>query len=258
MGHVPVSISIRTDPQNKQKALEATEGAYQVAEKIESKISEYQSTSEISCLNQKAGKNYCKLSPETLGLLRAALEIMDKTDQAFDIRFASLSEKARKAPLLLLVDEAKLSNTETRIGLASLGKGYILDQMVDFLQSKGFETVLVDAGGDLKAGNGKWKVAIQVPGAAYGKNTPSFLLSHQALTTSANYENSKNIIDPRSLKPVLRHSSVSVFAKEAALANALSTALYVLGEEKSAEILAQFPNIKIIWTYPDGKFKIFP
>ena len=247
MGHVPVNITIKFQAKQNQQALEATEKAYGRAREIEAKISEYQNTSDVSCLNQKAGKAYCSLSLETTWILQNSLEVSRLTRGAFDIRFASLSDEGRKSPVLLLTNEGKLTNKNTRIGLASMGKGFILDQMLEILRTEGFPQSLIDAGGDIRAGEGQWKVAIQIPRQPYGKNTKSFFISNQALTSSGNEENARNILDPRTLSPVKREESVSVIAPTATLANALSTAFYVLGPEESEKILPQFQEVKIIW-----------
>lgn len=254
MGHVPVHISLRTSSQNQDKALGASEAAYTLAQTLENKFSEYKPTSEISCLNQNAGKKFCSLSEDTVKLLNFAQEINQKTKGAFDIRFPSLSEAGKKGMILLLVNEAKLSDSQTRIGIASLAKGYILDQMIELIQTQGFEAI-VDAGGDIRTSGGPWKVAIQIPGADYGRNTKMFEIKNQALTTSGNYENPKNVIDPQSSKPIQNKNAVSVIANNATLANALSTALYVLGPEGNKIILQNFPGIQILWVNEKGKIK---
>lgn len=255
MGHVPVNISIKTSPENKENVLLATDEAYKKAQEIETKLSSYNPDSEISCLNQKAGKSYCSLSEETVKLLNFAQELRQKTEGAFDIRFASPTPQGKNGMILLLVNEGRLANPATQIKIDSLAKGYILDQMIEVLQSKGFENALVDAGGDIRASGGPWKVSIQIPDAAYGKNTKPFEIRNQALTTSANYENSKNVVDPANLKPVVRKESVSVIANSATLANGLSTALYVLGPTKDALIKNNFPGIQIFWVNQKGEIK---
>lgn len=258
MGHVPLNIQIKILSQDKEKALQATEKAYEIEKELEAKISEYNPESEVSCLNRNAGKNFCKLSAETLWILNKALELQEQTGGAFDIRFASPSSKGRHGKILIKTDSALLDDPETRIGLGSLGKGFILDRMLDFLKSQGFASVILDAGGDILAGEGKWKVKIQIPGHAYGKNTKGFWISEEALTTSSNHENKNNVWNPHTGKAVEEKSSVSVKAKSAALANALSTSFYVLGEQKSREILKRFPQAQMIWVNERGGLKQYP
>ncbi len=256
MGHVPVNITVKTKSEHQDLAIQTMDAAYKKAEEIESKLSEYNPSSEISCLNQKAGKAFCDLSPETVTLIRLGQEINAKTEGAFDIRFTSKSPQGRKGMILLLVNEGKLTNSQTRIGIASLAKGYILDRMIEMIQSKGFDAI-IDAGGDIRAQGGPWKVAIQIPNLDYGKNTNAFEIANQALTTSGNYENKNNVINPENGQAVEDKSSVSVIANTATLANALSTAFYVLGEVKSAKLFKQFSGIEMIWADSQGTLRYY-
>ncbi len=274
MGHVPVSILLKTSIQEKKRAIEATETAYQLAERIEKIISEYQPKSDISCLNKNAGKRFCILSKETDEILKQSMDINRKTDSAFDIRFASLSQVGREAPILIRSlplksksgnkspenrkMEAKLSHPDTRIGVSAIGKGFILNAMIESLKKEGFDQSLVDGGGDIQASGGPWKVAIQIPSGKPGQNSPSFEIENEALATSGNYEQAGNVRNPQTLQKVVRSSSVSVVAPTLTLANALTTAFYVMGEEESICYLEKFPGIKIYWTDPDGKIRVYP
>jgi len=252
MGHVPVNITVKARSGEMSRALETMEAAYARAQSLIEKLSEYELTSEISCLNRNAGKKFCGLSEETVKLLQIAQEIREKTGGAFDIRFPSPNLQGKQGLILLLVNEGKLANPQTKIGIASLAKGYILDQMAQIFESQNLEAI-VDAGGDIRASGGPWKVAIQIPGRAYGENSKPFTIRNEALTTSGNYENERNIVDPKSSMPIERKGAVSVIAPQATLANALSTAFYVLGEQKSEEILQKFPGIEMIWLNPQGQ-----
>lgn len=283
MGHVPVNIILKTSLREKKRAIEATETAYQVAEKIEKIISEYQPESDISCLNQNAGKRFCILSKETDEILKQSMDINRKTDSAFDIRFASLSQAGREAAILIrplrlssknqgkfiekqigkgekktLKMEAKLSHPETRIGVSAIGKGFILNAMIESLKKEGFDQSLIDGGGDIQASGGPWKVAIQIPSGKPGQNSSNFKIVNQALATSGNYEQAGNVRNPKTLQKIVRSSSVSVIAPTLTLANALTTAFYVMGEEESILYLGKFPGIKIYWTDPSGKIRVYP
>jgi thiamine biosynthesis lipoprotein len=257
MGHVPVNVTIQISPAQKEKALLASEKAYALAQSLEEKISEYQPKSEVSCLNREAGKGDCLLSPETLNLLKFGMEITSKTQGAFDLRFGSLSPEGRKGNLVIDGNRARLSNRDTRIGVGSIGKGLIIDALIDYFRHEGFTKVLVDAGGDLRALGGPWKVAIQTPEGAVGQVSKTFEIRDQALATSGNYEQPGHIIDPRSGKKVIHSSSVTVLADRHMLANGLSTAFYVMGEEESALALRNFPAIQMTWTHADGAFSTY-
>ncbi len=247
MGHVPVNISIETNADRRTEALQASERAYELAQTLEKQISEFKPDSEISCLNQNAGKAFCALSGPSLELIKTALEIGEKTSHAFDIRFASPTQQARSGAILFKDTEVKLLHPLTRIGVGAIGKGFIVDKMVDLLVSRGFNKVLVDAGGDLRAAGGPWRVAIQIPEAPSGAISNPALIQDEAWSTSGDYEQPGHIRDPRTLKSVRRRGSVTVKAKRLILADALATAFFVLGKEKSQDYITLFPGIEAIW-----------
>ncbi|MCE9626052.1 MAG: FAD:protein FMN transferase [Deltaproteobacteria bacterium] len=260
MGHIPVNLSIRCPAKQKSAAIGAGDGAYALAQKIESEISEYQKDSQVSCLNQRAGKALCPLSQGTLDLLRRAEFYSRATDRAFDLRFASLTPKGASGEIETLESppRGKLERKDTRIGVGAIGKGWIIDQMVEYLKGQGFPEVLIDAGGHLRAVGGPWKIAIQVPEASPGITTSVVEIHDESWSTSGLYEQGHHILDPRTRKTIDRRGSVTVRAPDLTTADALDTGFFVLGEEKSREYLAKFPGISMIWTDPDGATRTYP
>ncbi|HCU25665.1 MAG TPA: hypothetical protein DF383_11675 [Deltaproteobacteria bacterium] len=259
MGHVPVNVSLHFPKAKQAEALAASEQAYRLAQKLENQISEYQVDSELSCLNQNAGRRFCPLSAETLQLLRDALEFSEKTGGAFDIRFASQSLAGKKGEIRLREKPSSgmLMHPETRLGIGAIGKGWIVDRMIEKLRILGFPEALIDAGGDLRASGAPWSVAIQVPEAALGTTTRLEKLQNRAWASSGLYEQGPHIIDPKTQTPVERRGSVTVEADDLMSADALATAFFVMGEEKSRAALAHFANLKMIWTDPEGSSRVY-
>lgn len=257
MGHVPVQITIRTRPSLREYALQAMEDAYSAAKKIESEISEYQPTSDISCLNRKAGHEGCKIGRHAWDLIQISLRISKKTKRAFDLRFSSLSLEGFRAPLKMKksTNFVKLTHPKTRLGVGAIGKGYIVDQMAEVLIQKGFSHFLINAGGDLKAVGGPWKVALQVPKGNFGEVAHYQEIENQSLATSGLYEQGAHITDPRTGQKLLRPGSVTVMSSQLTIADALATALLVLGENVSQKILKLFPQTKIFWLDDLGKVR---
>jgi FAD:protein FMN transferase len=260
MGHVPVNISIKTSANQKARALAASEAAYQLASRLEAQISEFQANSEISCLNRNAGKQPCSLSPDTLELLQKAVAISAQTDHAFDIRFASNSPVGRKGEIKIYPQssQALLSNRDTKIGISSIGKGFIVDKMVGLLDHEGFNNVLIDAGGDLMAKGGPWRVAIQVPGAKPGEYSNEQLITDRAMGSSGLYEQGHHIIDPRTGKNIDNFGGITVLADNLTLASALGTGFFVLGEKGFLKYLPNFPKIQVYWINPSGEVRVYP
>jgi len=257
MGHVPVNLSLRCLAADRERALAESEAAFRLAQEIEAKISEWQPDSELSCLNRKAGRGDCPLSETTRGLLELSLALSLQTDGAFDIRYASKSRAGQEGEIRLAEGRGSLLHPETRLGVGAVGKGWIVDAMLDYLQGRGYAAAIVDAGGDLRALGGPWKIAIQVPEGEPDRITVPRKIRDRALATSGLYEQGPHILDPATRRPVVRRGSVSVEASRLAVADALATAFFVLGEARSSDYLPKFPGVKMYWTDPDGSVRAY-
>ncbi len=143
---------------------------------------------------------------------------------------------------------------DVHLDLSGIAKGYAVDRLATRLRQAGWRDFLIEVGGEVyasgRAPSGRpWRVGIERP--AYGSPaapaaSPSrpiervVPLQDAALATSGDYRNYferygvrySHIIDPRTLRPI-RHrlASVSVLDPSCARADALATALLVLGEE---------------------------
>ncbi len=259
MGNIPVNVSLKIHPKQKAAALDAGDAAYDLARSLEAKISEYRADSEVSCLNRNAGKGPCPLSAETLDLLQKAVEFSEKTGGALDIRFASVSKAGSRGEIRLKENPPSgfLVHPETRIGIGAIGKGWIVDRMIENLKIRGFDQALIDAGGDLRAIGGPWRVSIQVPSAAPGVTADEQVIQDRSLATSGLYERGSHILDPRTRRKVERASSVTVEAEDLTTADALDTALFVMGEEKARVLIQRFHGLKMTWLDPDGKSRTY-
>ncbi len=149
--------------------------------------------------------------------------------------------QARRDPPAL----RKLS-ADTRLDLSGVAKGYAVDRLAELLESRGITNYLVEIGGELRSrgrrGNGgPWRVGIERPEAR--ARTVARILPmrrNAALATSGDYRNYfeingqryPHILDPRTGRPV-EHAlaSVTVLAERCADADALATALAVLGPD---------------------------
>jgi thiamine biosynthesis lipoprotein len=145
-----------------------------------------------------------------------------------------------------------------KIGFGAIGKGFAADKAKELLMAKGVSAGIVNASGDMntwgKQPNGQeWKVAITNP---LDKNKAFALLpiTNGAVVTSGNYEKTvtfngvkySHIIDPRTGYPATGILSVTVFAPKAELADALATAVFVMGKEVGINRINQLPNVECI------------
>jgi thiamine biosynthesis lipoprotein len=138
-------------------------------------------------------------------------------------------------------------NTDIQLDFSAIAKGYAVDAVAELLASNGIENYLVEVGGELRASGQKqngdlWRIAIEKPSLPQGGIQQVVDLKNVAVATSGDYRNyfEKNgkryshTIDPRTGYPVdHKLVSVTVIAATAAKADALATAMMVLGPEQT-------------------------
>ena len=224
-------------------------------------------TSEVSRLNRSG---VAVLSPTVANLIKRSLGIYKKTDGLFDITIYPLMElwgfptKNYKVPSekeieekLKLVGSDKIDfNEETRkisfknkgmeIDFGGIGKGYITDELVKILTDEKVESAIINLGGNVfgfrkKPDGSLWNIAIRDPNEP-DKYMAAIRLEDSAVITSGGYERYfeengiiyHHILDPRTGKPSESGlKSVSIISKDGTLADALSTSLFIMGEEKA-------------------------
>ena len=257
--------------------------------RIEKLISEWDSTTQTSEINRNAGIKAVKVDKELFDLIKRSNAISKLTDGAFDISYAAMDKiwkfdgSMKKMPT---EDEIKASVSKVgyqniilneedysvflklkgmKIGFGAIGKGYSADKAKDLLMSKGVVAGIINASGDMntwgKQPNGEdWKVAITNP---LNKEKAFGLLpiTKGAVVTSGDYEKFvtfnniryTHIIDPRTGYPANKVISTTVFAPKAELADALATAIFVLGTEVGIDRINQIPNTECIIIDNEGK-----
>jgi FAD:protein FMN transferase len=160
-----------------------------------------------------------------------------------------------------------------RISLGSIGKGYALDICAAQLEASGMSDFLLHAGQSSVLARGArpgsecndtarqpWQIGIPDP-MRIGKRLGSVTLRDQALGTSSGQFQSfrhqgrryVHILDPRTGRPAEGVLSATVIAPTAALADALSTAFFVLGPERSLEYCQNHPKISMVIVVPGSR-----
>ena len=250
--------------------------------RIENLISDWIPSSQISNVNQNAGIKPVKVDKEVYDLVQRSIKVSEITSGAFDISYASMdkiwkfdgsmkampTEEAIKKSVSkigyknIILDPNKqtifLKNEGMKLGLGGIGQGYIADKVKELLFSKGCTSGIVNVSGDIKAWgkqpDGKfWTVGIVNP-INKNKIFATFPIENSAVETSGSYEKYvvfngirySHIIDPRTGYPATGAVSVSVFAKQTEIADALATGIFVLGVEVGLDLVNQLKWIECI------------
>ena len=154
-------------------------------------------------------------------------------------------------------DSIKLGKAGMELELGGIGKGFAADAAIAALREAGVKSALVAAAGDMYAlgshpDGSPWLVGIQSPDSE-GESLPQTLsLTDMAVSTSGDYRRYveiegrrySHIIDPHTGRPVARMASVTVVAPNATDADALATALSVLGPDKGMELVRELRNVQ--------------
>lgn len=142
----------------------------------------------------------------------------------------------------------------TAVTLDGIAKGYAVDQGAAVLTSRGYDHVLVEAGGDLHASGipapGRpWRIGVLAPRGKPGQVLSHLDLSNLAAATSGDYHqpyaadlSSHHILDPRTGYSPRELASATVTAPSAAVADALSTAVMVLGAREGLALVEAWPG----------------
>ncbi|MEX0968061.1 MAG: FAD:protein FMN transferase [Bacteroidia bacterium] len=256
--------------------------------RIEQLISSWNPGSETSNINRNAGIQPVVVNQELLQLIQRSKKVSALTQGAFDITFSAagplylfdgkeheLPDSAQVAASVSHIDYMKietdaealtvfLPKAEMKIGFGAIGKGYAANRAREKMKQAGISSGIVNAGGDLISwgaapGATAWEVAIINP----VKNNEIFgwlQVNNMAVVTSGNYEKYftcnglrySHIIDPRNGYPAKDIASVTVVCADAELADALATAVFVLGK-KGIELINQLNGIECLVIDEAGK-----
>ncbi|MEO8315712.1 MAG: FAD:protein FMN transferase, partial [Pseudomonadota bacterium] len=137
------------------------------------------------------------------------------------------------------------------LDLGAVAKGLAVDAAARELQP--FRNFAIDAGGDLYFGGCNprgepWSAGVRHP-SRHGELVDRFRISDRAVCTSGNYERGLHILDPRHGEAAHAVASATVVAPSAMLADALATAIFVLGPAQGIPLLTRMGVEGLIITH---------
>lgn len=255
---------------------------------LESLVSVTDADSELYAINQTGSG---MLTEEASSLMEQALEICRRTDGALDlsiypiVRAWGFTTGSYQVPdeteiqaLLPLVDYRKIqydaaTGTVTlpegmEIDLGSVAKGYAGQLAAQILREHGVQSALLNLGGNVqtvgtKPDGSPWQIGIKDP---QGEDAMMVLsVEDQAVVTSGGYERYFeqdgqtywHIMDPSTGHPADSGLiSVTIVGDEGVVCDGLSTALFVMGLEKAADLWAQSGDFEAVFVTASGEVYI--
>ena len=275
--HTDVIVTLEAGP----GAAAAFELVFGVMDEVERLANEWKPESPIGALNRSAGGAPVVLPPSVFALLKASKELAITTGGAFDPTWAALwgiydfdtarlPDPATLATRVTLVghsgleldaahSSARLTRAGMAVGLGGIAKGWALDRARDSLHAIGINDFLLVAGGQVTASGSKagapWKAGLRAP---RGGATDLFAViplpigaRSSSLSTSGDYERFfmkdkvrfHHILDPKTGRPARGLQSASVLAPDGTDADALSTAVMVLGTDAGLRLIESLPGV---------------
>lgn len=253
---------------------EGARAAANAVAELEDLISWRKGESDVARINEEAGSGFVSLDPRTEQVLSTCLAVCEESGGAFDITIAPVSrlwnfdenphlpDSAMIEKFVKMVDYSTLSLPgdgtaalrlhDTALDLGAAGKGAACDAAVDAYDESGVDRAIVAVGGSVGVYGEKpfgkaWTIAVRDPA---GEGSLGHLaLQEGFVSTSGSYEKCftedgktyHHLLDPSTGYPAESGLvSVTVKSEGGALSDALSTACFVLGMEKSLPLLEKF------------------
>ncbi len=235
--------------------------AYRYMKSLEEKLSDYIDTSEVSRINQRAGKGCVEVSKETVEVIERALEVSKQTNGAFDITVGSYTINYKRRGLLTeerareLIDYRKvrveggkvcLLEEGMAIDLGGIGKGYAVQRTYEALRT---EWGFISIAGDLKVWGHRRLLAVFNPInnqiLAQGYNSRDLCLS-----TGGNYLRRHILGRGNSLL------QATVVYHDCTITDALETALLAMDDQSREKFLEENPHIGVLLLFKDGSLYI--
>ena len=274
--HMGMPVRIVLHASDTETARAAARAAYARIARLEGYLSDYRPDSELRRLQQRPGE-WISLTTELFTVLATALQVARASDGSFDPTVGPLSVLWREArsrgtlPSTAAIDSARARTGWRKIALdrsrravrlapgmqldlGGIAKGFILQEALAVLRSHGTASALLEAGGDIAVGDappGRAGWRIETPHADAAVAAHAAVLTNAAVATSGNSAQFviidgvrySHVVDPVTGIGLTHDVHATVIAQDAALADALATALTVTGPDSAAGLLARFPDV---------------
>jgi FAD:protein FMN transferase len=285
-------------------ARRASRAAFDRIEALNKVLSDYDPESELSRLSQAAGKGPVRVSADLFDVLDRSRRISERSDGMFDVTIAPVgrlwrrARRERKLPDRRLIAEAgKLVGSDKmvldpvartvhllqpgmKLDVGGIAKGYAAQAALDVLRSMGIKQALVGGAGDIVGGDPPpdadgWKVAIAPVDSRLPYRPPTLLLKNAAVSTAGDAERFveidghrySHIVNPRTGMGHEDRAAVTVVAPDGATADALETAVYLLGPERGLKLVDETPGAAALFqrvtpegvkTFESSRFRLVP
>ncbi|MEM9411406.1 MAG: FAD:protein FMN transferase [Planctomycetota bacterium] len=271
MGPIDYQVTIYDDIDDRQKL---TEGIQSTLDKVNRLMSTYQKDSDVSRFNRATVDQWIEVDVTTVTVIQRAIELSELTGGAFDITVGPAvnawnfgPQKSKALPSDQEVAELqnrvgyehiqyqanppslRKSKGRVQIDLSAIAKGFAADEVQRYLTDQQLKNFMVEVGGEVvvsgETAKGPWRIGIEKPVEMVRQVAEVVELTDCAMATSGDYRNFRMVdgerlshtIDPKTCRPIKNPpASVSVVAPDCMTADAMATAIMVMGIEKGLKV----------------------
>jgi thiamine biosynthesis lipoprotein len=270
-------------------AREAADIVFGIFRETDERMSEWKAASPLSAVNAAAGSHPVAVPQDLRSVIERGLEIGAMTGGAFDITWAALwgtwdfraaeptvpdpDEISRRAALVdfrrVEIDDdagtVYLPDPGMVIGLGGIAKGWALDRCAEALRARGIDSFLISAGGQMMLGGMRgdrpWRVGIRDPRGGPTDYFSRLELTDTSVGSSGDYERFfildgvryHHVLDPATGMPARGLRGVTVICPDATLADALSTALMVMGPRVGLDLAERLDRVEAVLVDEQGQ-----
>ena len=271
---------------SEDKAAGIIDQAFAEIREFENMLSRTVEGSDVYRINHADGKS-TEVSAETLDVIRTGLLMAELSGGKFDITVGALTDlwkftsdnpsvpedqEIRKAletvgyeNITMKGNEVGLSDSETRIDLGGVAKGYIADKTGEYMEAQGVTKAIINLGGNITAIGEKeedtpWTIGIERPYSDRSEIVGSIKVSDKTVVTSGIYERQfvedgvryHHVLDPQTGYPAetdLEAVTITAVKGNSGFCDSLSTACLILGKEKAHRLVLklqdEYPQMEI-------------
>jgi thiamine biosynthesis lipoprotein len=272
-------------------AQKASKKAWNRIDELNEILSDYNENSEIRRLSDSSGiEKSIKVSKPLYEIIEKSVQLSQLTKGAFDItvgNYVQLWRRARRQKIFPTKDQlakAKksigykkiklyphyqavvLKAKDMRLDVGGIGKGYIADKVLKLLDSLHIQSALVDLGGDISVSNAPpqqqgWQIETGYKDENEQFISRKLLLKNCAVATSGdlfqfvvfNGKRYSHIVNPQTGLGIIQSSQVTIIAQDGATADALASAVSVMGEQKGLKLAKKLKNITLLFIHKPFK-----
>jgi len=273
-------VEIQVKSNVEQKAEDAINQAFAEVKRIDDLFTTYNQSSAVWKINHSSD-SIISVEEEVYNLIVLCDSVTRLSEECFDVSLDNLikfwgfdsgnPQVPDKDSINLILTQCGWKNVEivgsnkiikknAALNFGAIAKGYAVDKAIEVIKHNGIKEALVNAGGEISVIGNDWVVGVQHPRKT-NELINKIKLQNTSTATSGDYEQYfevdgiryHHILNPKSGYPAKGLQSVTIINKSNAFADALATAVFVMGKEKGIKLIEQLENTEAMLIDSDGK-----